>query len=162
MGPTKDSVENKVNLAKLSLEELEELYERQNNILKNKKIVQHLPDKGKQLQQKLETVEKEIELRKDVKKLEKSMKALAIGSLNEEIAKENHVQHMCSIEKSPTKDRYKPFSTLQKEDKTKSEKPTQLIPLRESITLLTEQANKLTIEKARINIEELEEEHVEL
>jgi hypothetical protein len=36
MGPTKDSVENKVNLAKLSLEELEELYERQNNILKNK------------------------------------------------------------------------------------------------------------------------------
>ncbi|RZB41084.1 GCOM2 domain containing protein [Asbolus verrucosus] len=129
------------------MEALEELYERQNNILKNRKIIDKLPDKGKQLKEKLDQVKKELELRQDIKELEQNMNMLTINNESTDVLKEKHVQYICSIEKSPKKERYKPFSTLvkEKEHREKTTKPTQLIPLAESITLLAEQANKLPV-----------------
>ncbi|EFA11130.1 uncharacterized protein Polr2M [Tribolium castaneum] len=156
-----DTVKHKENLTKLSLEELEEIYEREQNILKNKKLVSKLPDKGKQLEQKLEEIKKEIDLKRSLRDIEGSLKTLTIDSSKAPVLNEKHVQHLCSMEKSPEKERYKPFSTLAHEDKSKNQKPTQLIPLAESITLLVEQANTLPVPDAKVIIEGAESEEEE-
>lgn len=110
-------------------------------------LVKQLPDQGKQLQDKLNKVEKELKLRRDLKDLEGNLKTLSISSEKFEVLKEKHIQYVCNIEKSPEKERYKPFSTLVHKDEKKGDKPTQLIPLVESITLLAEQATKLPVSK---------------
>ncbi|XP_044256371.1 uncharacterized protein LOC123006165 [Tribolium madens] len=158
------SPKHKENLTKLSLEELEEIYEREKNILKNKKLVDKLPDKGKQLEQKLKEIKKEIDVKRSLQDIEGSMKTMSIDSTKESVLNEKHVQHLCNMEKTPEKERYKPFSTLAHEDnksKERHQNPTQLIPLAESISLLVEQANTLPISDPKIVIEGAESDEEE-
>lgn len=107
-------------------------------------MIKNLPDKGVQLQNKLEEVREELKLRQDLKKLEETMKDLKIeeGKLEKH---NDHIQRMCNLEKSPVKDRYKPFVTLVHHWKNAKEVATHQISLKESMTLLTQQAAKLPV-----------------
>lgn len=72
---------------------------------------------------------------------------------------QKHIKKLCEVERSSEKDRYKPFSTLNKtieiqpdrkvfknmEDCKVNEKPIKLIPLPESLNIMKEQEEKLKV-----------------
>lgn len=113
-----------------------------------------MPDKGDSIKAFLDLVQKEVQYRQDLSGLEESVKQL---SLENDLPK--HDLKLCGFEKTPKKERYKPFATLNKtieikpdrrvfnyvEDCKIHEKPTKLIPLSESLTILKKQEERVKV-----------------
>ncbi|KAJ8933015.1 hypothetical protein NQ314_014253 [Rhamnusium bicolor] len=148
------------NLKKMSLIQLKEILHRENTLLKNNKLINNLADKGESIKGFRDKVEMEVKYREELKNIEKSMNKLSTCD-NEN---EKHVQKLCEIEKTPEKERYKPFSTLNTikevksdskifkimEDCTHCNKPTKLILLPESIDILKKQDERVKEEQVRV------------
>ncbi|KAK4886305.1 hypothetical protein RN001_002576 [Aquatica leii] len=163
------SDEKHLNLIKKTLPELKELLDRQTALIRNKKLLANLRDKGESAKQLLNKIEKEIQLRQDLEKVENSLSNLKITKDAILETNEKHVEYVCSKEK-PIKDtRYRPHRTLiHKEIKSFEQKstkkfndttsayepslvyqPTQCISLLESLSIQKEQARKVTEEQTK-------------
>ncbi|KAF5290420.1 hypothetical protein FQR65_LT11597 [Abscondita terminalis] len=159
-----------LNLTKNTLPELKELLERQNALLRNRKLLEQLKDKGESARQLREKIEKEITVRSNLEKVEKSLGELTITDTEKQSSsKEQHVVYVCSREKPSDNTRYRPHRTLMhtKQDSStkKSPKkfvevtsayepylihqPTQCIPLSQSLIIQQEQARKVTEEQTK-------------
>ncbi|CAG9838242.1 unnamed protein product [Diabrotica balteata] len=171
MASKKSSSRKPEELKKMSLIQLKEILSREESLLKNKSIISKLSDKGESIKKFHEQVKYEIKYREEMADLEISISTLQISE------SDKHVQKLCELEKSPGKERYKPFSTLNTtkeihtdrkvfktmEDWSKCNKPTKLIPLAESMEILKQQDEKIKEEqikfKHRLLERQLEEEH---
>ncbi|KAJ8983889.1 hypothetical protein NQ317_000925 [Molorchus minor] len=143
------------DLGKLSMIELKDILHRENELLKNSKLINKLPDKGESIKLFRARVEKEIEFRDELGEIEESFSNLPLG--------DKHEQKLYCMETAPRKERYKPFATLNKtlevppesnafklmEDCSRTNKPVQMINLPESIEILKEQDEKVKEEQMR-------------
>ncbi|CAG9813661.1 unnamed protein product [Phaedon cochleariae] len=151
------------SLKKMALIELKETLEREENLLKNIRLINKLKDKGESIRQFRDQVKNEIEYRKGLDDIQSSIGKLSISD------QETHAQKLCEFEKSPAKERYKPFSTLNKtmkinpdskiykivEDCKPYVKPTKLIPLPESMDILKKQEDRVKEEMVKIHFNRL-------
>ncbi|XP_018571277.1 uncharacterized protein LOC108910973 [Anoplophora glabripennis] len=145
------------DLSKINLIQLREILQRENALLKNNALIGRLPDKGESIKSFRDKVEKEIIFRKNLDDIEATINKLSLSE------NERHIQKLCEIEKIPVKERYKPFSTLNKakevqpdskvfkimEDCAHCNKPTKLIPLSESIDILKKQDERIREEQLK-------------
>ncbi|XP_056638777.1 uncharacterized protein LOC130446498 [Diorhabda sublineata] len=170
---TSKTSRNQENIKKMNLIQLKEVLQREDTLLKNKSILSKLPDRGESVRKFHEQVKNEIKYREDLSDLEHSISALKLSETDK------HVQKICEMEKTPKKERYKPFSTLNNtkqvhtnrnvfktmEDWSKCNKPTKLISLVESIEILKHQDEVIKEEqvklKHRLLVRQLENEDSE-
>lgn len=124
------------------------------NVQYFRNIIKNLPDRGESINKFREIVENEIKYREQITNLEQSVNSL---SLVEDSQK--HVTKLCDLERHIEKDRYKPFSTLNKsieikpnrkvfkcmEDCKLDNKPTKMIPLPESMEILKQQEERVKV-----------------
>nr|XP_023015490.1 uncharacterized protein LOC111504987 [Leptinotarsa decemlineata] len=151
------------NLKKLPLIDLREILEREKKLLANKSVINKLPDKGESIRVFLTRVENEIKYRHSLDSIQDSLSKISITE------PDKHIRKLCEIEKRPEKDRYKPFSTLNKvkevppnskifkliEDCTASNNPTKLILLPESMNILIKQEERVKEEQRKIRYNRL-------
>ncbi|KAG5884632.1 hypothetical protein JTB14_023826 [Gonioctena quinquepunctata] len=163
MASTRKPERKPENLKRMLLIELNEILEREQKLLRNGNLMNKLPDKGESIKKFFTQVEDEIKFRQSLDLIQDSMNKISISE------QDKHVQKMCDLEKSPEKDRYKPFATLNKvknvppdskifkimEDCNQSNKPTKLILLPESMDILKKQEERVKNEQVRIRFNRL-------
>lgn len=117
-------------------------------------MIEKLPDKGESIKQFHKLVENEIKFKENVDTLECSLNQLSVLDDTEQ-----HIKKLCEFDKSPVKERYKPFATLNKtieiqperkvfkvvEDCKLETKPTKLIPLMESMDIMKKQEDRIKV-----------------
>ncbi|CAH1110761.1 unnamed protein product [Psylliodes chrysocephalus] len=147
----KDTSQKTVSIKKMDVIQLREVLAREESLLKNKLIMSKLPDKGNSIKKFYECVKQEIQNRENLADINAGLQKLNISEADK------HVQKICGLETNPKKERYKPFSTLNKiqeihtdrkvfktmEDWSKCNKPTKLILLSESLEILKQQDEKV-------------------
>ncbi|CAH1965076.1 unnamed protein product [Acanthoscelides obtectus] len=159
------SVTNKVKkLKNMTLVELRESLQRENAILKNKKLIDKLRDKGASIEKFRDRIAAEINYREGLE--------IQDAMSNLDIADCQHVKHICEIEKRTSgTERYKPSSTLCHtkeinpqskavkliEDCRSSQQPSKLIPLEESLCILKQQEERVKEEQTKVRQESLME-----
>nr|CAI5846097.1 unnamed protein product [Callosobruchus analis] len=156
------TVTNKAQmLKKMSLVELKESLERENKILMNKKLIDKLPDKGISIEKFRDQILAEIQYQQKLQDVQDR-----ISNLNTNDCQ--HVQHICEVEKRTSiTERYKPSSTLCHfkeinpnsraikliEDCGISQKPSKLIPLKESLCILKQQEERFKEQQTKVRRE---------
>lgn len=116
-------------------------------------MLSRLTDQGEAIKVLYDLLQQEVNFRKELATVETHFQNLAISNADK------HTQRLCSIEKKPEAERYKPFSTLNNvkevkkgskifnimEDCKENIKPTQLIPLQESLNIQKEQEDRVRV-----------------
>ncbi|XP_030746189.1 uncharacterized protein LOC115875014 [Sitophilus oryzae] len=133
------------NIKKLSLMELHESLDRVSALLKKTVFISNLPDKGKHLQETKIKLEKEIAFHEN---LELTNKLLTNMSIHSDGNKVTYQAKICSIEKNPPKERFKPHVTIKN---TSSDHKVQSIDLQSSLELQVKQQERVKAEQ-KVNL----------
>ncbi|CAH0562031.1 unnamed protein product [Brassicogethes aeneus] len=153
---------NDIKLTQLSMLELKDLLDRENKLVNNRKLFAKLPDKGESVIRFRDKIQEEINNRNEICNIEQSLNKLSldVNFCN----KDKHIQKLCTIENKPDKERYKPFSTLNKQSEHKVDtskfiedpffdKTTKLVNLPESLNILSQQEERVKSEQYKSKFE---------
>lgn len=127
-----------------------------------------MKDKGASIIETKERIQREIDSRLEIERLEERLESIALGP-SASVLKEKHVQHVCAKEKQITDTKYRPYKSLKSPAKSWHEahahesvdvtaasepkmlhEPAIVIPLGESLVLQDRQSHKLKVKPERI------------
>ncbi|XP_066158708.1 uncharacterized protein [Euwallacea fornicatus] len=127
----------------------------------NMTVVERLPDRGHQLRLAQEKVRKEIGFRQDHKVTHTKVKDTSVKCASESDMCNAHTVRLCSLDRSPQRDRYRPnvlkckISTARTESMNELRTGIQMIGLSESLNLQMQQDARIKLEQLRSKKEKL-------
>ncbi|ENN80334.1 uncharacterized protein LOC109533886 [Dendroctonus ponderosae] len=100
-----------IDVTTMTLEALRETLQRLSSLVAQPSVVERLPDGGHQLKAALEKVREEIKFRENLDAASKKMKELSLKSSSDTNMAAAHDMRLCSLEKRPEQQRFKPNMT---------------------------------------------------